>query len=156
METEGLGERAQSSMYHVREKLIIQSLVEDGELPYCLSKVLYCSQKHFSVGGFKINTRAWSWGCNIINISHHLPLCFCGEHSSFESSCGFSRRFLWLDISRQDLVGGWSAILLARVVRYTSLPLSQPHTTCCETGERWEAQLSNHHAVQILKLALKM
>lgn len=52
--------------------------------------------------------------------------------------------------------GRMECYLLASVARCTSLPLSQPHATCFETGERWEAQLRKHDAVQILKLALKM
>lgn len=60
METENLGEKAQSSQFYVTEEMITQSLVEDGKLPPLLSKVLYCSQKHFGVDGFQINTRAWS------------------------------------------------------------------------------------------------
>lgn len=58
MESEDLGETAWSSQYYVREKLITLSLVEDGKLPYLLNKVLHGSRKHFSVDGFKINTRA--------------------------------------------------------------------------------------------------
>lgn len=58
METENLGETVQSSLYYVTEKMITQSLVGDGKLPPLLSKVLYCSQKHFGVDGFQTNTRA--------------------------------------------------------------------------------------------------